>query len=215
MIKEKREVMHPSIRGSIKTVIQSQEESKTLMLIKHALNILSGKNEKGIGKGINPNQLESVKVRLSGNYVQLMERINGTTHYLSNNRKIIYDVVFADLYFHNKKIPENHIVVDNTLLKIEDWCHIDEEERFLEILKREPAKSVGMQIFLDDKLYMSNVPFSKSESLRNELLYERNHGIIYFFSCLKVKDPSGNVTEFHTQMTSERCIAKGKALHGK
>lgn len=53
-----------------------------------------------------------------------MERIIGTCHYLAHRKKVIYDVAFDKLYYHNGAIPEGHVAIENILYKIEDQATI-------------------------------------------------------------------------------------------
>jgi hypothetical protein len=124
-----------------------------------------------------------------------MERIIGTTKYLTHTKKVIYDLVFLRLYNFDKRIPEGCIAVNDWLLKIDNWAHIDSPARFLQVLKSPAAESVGTRFYLDDILYMDNVPFKLAEDIRNVLLTERNDGTVWF-DVLKIIDPSGNETLF-------------------
>jgi hypothetical protein len=140
-------------------------------------------------------ELEPVTAIHHGGQKQFMERIKGTTKYLSSARKIIYDVTFLTLYNHDLKIPEGCIALENMLLKIEGWAHIDHIDSFLKILDRPPVAGVGTRIYLDHELFMDNVPFIKSDAIRDELLTQRNDGTRWF-DVLRVIDPSGNETQF-------------------
>jgi hypothetical protein len=217
MIKEKRIMKHPAIKGNVYPAGTNKES------INHPIstgiptlvrNVSKEDNQliDQIVKKLHYCLLEPITAKLSGGSSLFMERIIGSTHYLSNNRKMIYDVCFADLYLHDGRIPQNHLAIENMLLKVEDWCHIDNADKFLMILSKENESPKGMQFFIDDVLYISNVPFSKSESMRNELLRLRNDGIIDYFSVLKVKDPSGNITEFHTKLDKTKIEARRKEL---
>jgi hypothetical protein len=203
MIKTEKVLTHSAIKGWIDV---PKEMTKTMISIQHKLFVMAEKK---------PILLDPVSAIIHGGTKLFMERIIGTTHFLSNNRKIIYDVAFADVYIYDGKIPQNHFVVDHMLLKIEDWCHIDEEEKFLNLLNKEIVPGQGMRFFIDDVLYCSNVPFMKAETLRNELLKARNIGDRVYFKVLKVIDPSGNVAEFITKLTPEKIEKRRRAQHGR
>lgn len=151
-------------------------------------------------------KLDGVSVRLSGNTSMHMDRINDTTLYLSNNRRMIYDVSFVESYNHTGKIPANHLVVGNMLLVVDDWAHIDDTDKFLSILNKKQVEMTGTKFYLDGVLYAFNVPFSQSESMRNDLIHKINDGEIKFH-VLKIVDPSGNVTEFHASPLIEARMA--------
>lgn len=142
-----------------------------------------------------------------------MERIIGTTKYLTHTKKVIYDLVFLKLYNFDKRIPEGCIAVNDWLLKIDDWAHIDSPARFLQVLKSPAAESVGTRFYLDDILYMDNVPFKLAEDIRNVLLLERNDGTVWF-DVLKIVDPSGNETLFLPSKKAQR-IHQEQYLIGK
>ena len=140
--------------------------------------------------------IESVDAYFITGRKTYMERIIGTSKYLSNKRRIIFDVKFADLYYHtDKKIPDNHFVVGNHLYLIESVAYIDEGEKFLEILEKPMPKGSGTKIYLDGQLYMDEIKFMKVEAIRDQLLHERQD-LIRWFDVMKIIDPSGNVTEF-------------------
>lgn len=126
---------------------------------------------------------------------QHMDWIVGTTKYLSNLKKIIYDVSFLRLYMHDNKIPEACLAIDNFLYKVDQWAHLDFPERFKEILDKEGPKVHGARIYLDDILYADNIPFKHFENIRNYLLRERTDGAIWF-DVMKCVDPAGNVSLF-------------------
>jgi hypothetical protein len=137
-----------------------------------------------------------VTVIHTGGVKQHMDWIVGTTKYLSNLKKVIYDVSFLKLYSHNPdKILDGCFVRDNFLLKIDEWCHIDDPEHFLRILERNGHKPRGQKIYLDNNLYMEGLPFNKSDKIRNHLLRQRSDGLMWF-DILKIVDPSDNVTLF-------------------
>jgi hypothetical protein len=148
-------------------------------------------------------KLDPVSATMHGGYRLFMERINGTTKYLSNNKTMIYDVTFADTYKHTGKIPEDHFAVENYLLKVESWAHIDNPEEFLRILNLEYPKVPGTRFYLDNILFMENVPFIKADLIRNELLNDRYAGI-RTFRCLKIVDIGGNITEFFASKEVQR-----------
>ncbi len=127
---------------------------------------------------------------------QFMERIVGTTKYLSNMKKIIYDVSFLDLYNFDGKIIEGCFAIDGFLYKIDAWAHIESPERFLEILDKETTSARGICFYLDDILYMQNVLPKKYDAVRDDLLRQRNDGIMWF-NCLKIVDTAGNQTLFY------------------
>ena len=184
MRKQKIRKEDTTLIGSMNAPIQGEAHQK-VSFIKNAFTNMQ--EEK---------RIEGVTARLSGNTTMFMDRIKDTTLYLSNNRKMIYDVAFVESYTHTGKIPANHLVVGNMLLIVEDWAHIDNTDKFLSILLRKPADSSGTRIYLDGVLYASNIPFLQSEKMRNDLIHRRNDGEIKF-TILKVVDPSGNTTEFH------------------
>jgi hypothetical protein len=140
-------------------------------------------------------QLSPVSAVFADKTKLFMERINGTTLYLSNMRKILYDLSFADIYNFDGRIPKAHIVIDTTLYKIDDWCHIENCEKFLSLLDRDISTSHGTCIYLDDVLHASNISFLTLSEIRNDLLHSRNSGDMHF-KCLKVVDASGHVTLF-------------------
>lgn len=133
---------------------------------------------------------------------QHMEWIIGTTKYLSNLKKIIYDTTFLQLYSGNpNKILEGCFVVDNYILKIEKWCHIDDYDKFLKILENKEIKTRGTRLYLDNDLYMGNIPFKDQDKIRNHLLEQRRDGTMWF-DVLKIIDPSDNVTYFYPSKTA-------------
>lgn len=125
-----------------------------------------------------------------------MERIIGSIKIVSNMRKVIHTVSFANTYYHDGKIPQDHIAVENMLLKIDLTVSMDEPERYLEILDLPNPVPVGTQFYLDGELYMANVSFLHSDEIRDELLHERAKGERWF-EVLRIVDASGNVTEFY------------------
>jgi hypothetical protein len=201
MIKLKREGDHYVIKGKVKPEIAEKELSQTRMLIQHKLFVLETKEQR----------LEPIVGRLKGNSKLFMERITGTTLLLSNMRKIIYDISFADLYNHTGIIPENHVAIENNLYKVDACCHIDNEEEFLTLLNKQPEPAKGICFYIDDVLYASNVKMMKVDEIRNDLLHARNKGDRPFFSILKIKDASGNITEYRTRLTPAKIKAKNEA----
>lgn len=150
-------------------------------------------------------QIEHLNATLPGGNKLFMERINGSSKYLSHLRKVIYDVRFENCYYHNGKVPENCFAIGNEILRIEDEACVGIvipyfPEKFLEILNRPQPASQGMRFYLDGVLYMKNVPFLKSDRIRDEILHHR-HGGTLIYDILKVIDPSGNTTEFHASPT--------------
>jgi len=173
---------------------------------------LSRLSVKGI-LGINRDKptLEPVNVILHDKSKNYMERIIGTTKYLAHNKKIIYDTLFLKLYNFDKRIPEGCFAVGGWLLKIEQWAHIDRPARFLEVLDSPPPKCVGTRFYLDDILYMDNVPFRDADGIRNNLLLQRSDGIIWF-EVLKIVDPSGNETLFLPSKKAQKAHADNTLL---
>jgi len=134
---------------------------------------------------------------------QFMERVVGTTKYLSNMKKIIYDVSFLDLYNFDGKIIDGCFAIDGFLYKIDNWAHIDFPERFLEILDKESPKTKGVCFYLDNKLYLDNVPFIKCDPIRDDLLRQRTDGFMWF-EVLKIVDTAGNSTSFFPSIKARR-----------
>ena len=148
-------------------------------------------------------KIEPVKTTVHGGTKLFMERISGSSLYLSHLRKVIYDVKFENTYYHNNKVPENCFAVDNMILRIEDQACVgiqfpfdSDPEKFLEILSRPIPVSKGTRIYLDHVLYMDNVPFARADSIRNNLLQQRKEGTLVY-QVLRIINQSGNVTEFH------------------
>jgi hypothetical protein len=139
--------------------------------------------------------VEPVEAIHSNGSRQYMERIIGTTKYLSNFKKMIYDVAFLKLYNHDLKIPEGCMAIDNFLYKIEKWAHLDHADSFADILHAEAPKTKGTCFYLDGKLVQSNVPLLKNDDLRDYYLGLRNTGEMWF-DKLVIIDPSGNHTEY-------------------
>jgi hypothetical protein len=140
-------------------------------------------------------KLEPVSATMHAGNRLFMERIQGTTKYLSNNKTMIYDVDFADTYNHSGRIPKDHFVVGDYLLKVEKWAHIDNPEEFLAILNLEIPKAPGTCFYLDGKLFLENVSFARMPLIRDQLLRDREDGDM-IFHCLKIVDVGGNTTEF-------------------
>jgi hypothetical protein len=132
-----------------------------------------------------------------------MERIVGTTKYLSNNRKILYDVSFIDLYEYNNKILEGCFAIDKYIYKIDAWASINFPEKFLRILDKKIPESKGICIYLDNKIYAENVPFLKCDDMRDDLLIQRNDGLMWF-EVLKIVDKSGNKTLFYPSKQAKK-----------
>jgi len=134
-----------------------------------------------------------------------MERIIGTIKYLSNNRKILYDVSFISLYNYNNKIIDGCFAIDGFVYKIDAWASIDFPDRFLQILDKNVPECRGICFYLDNKLYAENVPFLKCDDMQDHLLTQRNDGLMWF-NKLKIVDKSGNKTVFYPSI-------KAKKLH--
>jgi hypothetical protein len=156
-------------------------------------------------------KLEPVNAILPGGGRMYMERIHGTTHYLSAMQKVIMDVTFENLYFHDGKVPENCIVVGDTLLRVEESTHIDDPEKFMAILDKPKGKCRGTKFFLDDTLYAENVNFLKADEIRDDLLFKRQKGVM-IFDILKILDPSGNTTEFLASPAVQRRMDEARVL---
>lgn len=153
--------------------------------------------------------LEEVTVIHPKNVRQFMEWIVGSTKYLSNRRMVIYNVSFLGLYNHDGKILDGCFAIDNFLYRIDQWAHRDNPERFEEILQSTVPEGVGTRIYLDDKLYMSNVSFGKRDGIISDLLTQRNDEIMWF-NILKLIDASGNTTCFYP---SKKAIKAHKNLN--
>lgn len=144
----------------------------------------------------NKKELEAVTVTFHGGAKQFMERIHGTTKYLAQARKVIYDFSFLNLYNYNpRKIPEGCVALCDWLLKIDGWAHIDHPESFKKIMDDNKKLCRGTKIYLDAKLYMGNIPFMRADAIRDQLLWDRTDGIKWF-NVLTITDPSGNKTQF-------------------
>ena len=126
---------------------------------------------------------------------QFMERIKNTTKYLSNNRKIIYDITFLKLYNFDYRIPGGCLAINDWLVKIDRYAHIDQPDSFLKILEEPAPKIKGRCFYLDDVLYLENVSLSQLDRIRDLLLTQRNDGTMWF-EVLKIVDLSGNETLF-------------------
>jgi hypothetical protein len=181
-------------------MIETVAEKVLIQQLKNRLNALYSKDKKH-------NQLEPLTVIFHDCHRQGMERIIKTSHYLSNNRKVIYDLGFLSLYNHNLKIPEGCLAVGNWLLRIERTCSIENPEYFMEILDTPQPLAKGTCFYLDNILYMDNVPFVHAEGIRNVLLKERADGIVWF-EVLKIVDPSGNKTLFYPSKKAQRVHAE-------
>lgn len=157
-------------------------------------------------------KIEPVSVRIHGGTKLFMERIIGTTKYLSHLRKVIYDIRFKKLYYHNNNIPQNFIAVNNWLLEIENQAHIEVPEKFLEILDRPEPIPTDIQFYLDGILYLHNVPSLKADDIKNDLLKQRHNGTM-IYDVLKMVDLTGNITEFHASVAvkNRMNVAKGIA----
>jgi hypothetical protein len=162
-------------------------------------------------------QIEPMKATLPGGNKLFMERINGSSKYLSHLRKMIYDVKFEKCYYYDGKIPENCFAIENVILRIEEQEGIGVQfsngipERFLKILNKPQPESQGIRIFLDDVLYASNVPFLKSDRVRDEILVMRHNGTM-IYDVLKVVDPSGNVTKFYASPAVQKRMEIGRKV---
>jgi hypothetical protein len=132
-----------------------------------------------------------------------MEWIVGTDRFVSNLRKVIYELSFADIYYHDKKIPCGHIAMGEYLYKIERSATLGEPELFLEILTKIQSTTCGTRFYLDGILYKDNVPFTSADRLRNNLLQQRCD-CTKIFQCLTIIDPSGNITQFLASSAVER-----------
>jgi hypothetical protein len=155
------------------------------------------------------NKLEPVKATLPDGSKLFMERIECTTHYLSHLRKIIYDVAFQNLYYHNSKVPQDCIAVGDMLLRVEETTSIEFPEAFLAILNKPKGKCRGMRFYLDEVLYLENVNFLRADSIRDNILQQRCDGTM-IFDVLKIVDPSGNTTEFHASPAVQKRMAEAK-----
>jgi hypothetical protein len=154
-------------------------------------------------------KLEPINAILSNGTRLAMERIDCTTHYLSSLRKVIYDVTFENLYCHNCKVPENCIAVGDFILRIEESAHIEQTDAFLAILNKPRGKCRGTKFYLDDVLYLDNVNFLRSDSIRDNILLQRQQGTMVF-DVLKILDPSGNTTEFLASKAVQKRMAEAK-----
>jgi len=125
-----------------------------------------------------------------------IEWIKGTTKCFSHNRTIIYDVSFLQLYRYNEKIPEGCFACNQWICKIDKQTHINNPAVFLAILDYTYPQREGTRYYLDNKLYMKNVPFRQADKIRNDLLYQRKDGLLWF-KCLTIVDPAGNKTWFY------------------
>ena len=125
-----------------------------------------------------------------------MERINETTKFLSNAKKVIIDASFVNIYNFNNKIWDGCFVVNDFIYKIDSWASINFPEKFIDILNKKHPPIKGTCFYLDDKLYLSNAPFLKCDSIRDNLLQQRNDGTMWF-ECLKIVDNASNATCFY------------------
>jgi len=138
-----------------------------------------------------------------------MENIVGTTKYLSNAGKVIYDLMFADLYYHDKKVPLNHVAIGEYLYKIEACVNLDDPEKFLGVLNFQLIYTQGTKFYLDNVLYAENMPFTREDKFRDLLLEQRWDGTL-FYHCLKIVDPAGNTTEFWASPAVEKRMKLNK-----
>ena len=139
------------------------------------------------------------------------ERIEGTSHYLSHGRKQIWDVTFENLYCHNCKVPENCVAVADMVLRVEESTGIEFPDAFLAILNRPKGKCRGTKFYLDEVLYLENVNFIRADSIRDNILLQRQQGTMVF-DILKIVDPSGNTTEFIASMAVQKRMAEAKEV---
>jgi hypothetical protein len=137
-----------------------------------------------------------------------MEWIYGTDKFVSNLRKVIYELSFANIYYHNKKIPLGHIAIGEYLYKIDRMASLAEPEVFLDMLKTVRPRTSGTKFYVDGKLYKDNVPFMLADKLRDNLLQQR-HDCTMLFDCLTIVDPSGN----HTQFLASPAVQKRMQNH--
>lgn len=135
---------------------------------------------------------------------QHMDWIVGTTKYLSNLKKIIYDVSFLSLYTSDNRIPDGCFAVDQFVYKIDNWAYIDSPERFKEVLEASVPPINGTAIYLDNVLYLKgHMSFAKFDAIRNEILRKRTDGEIWF-ECMKCIDPNKNETLFLPSRKAKR-----------
>lgn len=171
-------------------------EKDLIQQLKNRVNALYSKDKR-------VSKLEPLTVIFHDGHKQFMERVVKTTHYLSNNRKVIYDLAFLNLYNHNLRIPEGCLAVGNWLLKIERCATLDNPELFTEILDMPEFPTKGTCFYLDNLLYMDNIPFRHAEAIRDILLTQRNDGTLWF-DVLKIVDPSGNKTLFYPSKRAQK-----------
>ena len=124
-----------------------------------------------------------------------MERIKKTCKYLSHNKKVIKDTSFYKLYAYDKKIPEDCIVVGGLILHVDRTAHFINIDEYLDILNSEIPHRYGTKIYMDDVLFIQDIPVKEAENIRNKLLRERVDGKRWF-NKLTIIDPSGNKTTF-------------------
>jgi hypothetical protein len=175
-----------------------QTENPVLQEIKNKLALL--KEHK---------KLEPVTATLPDKTKLFMERIECTTHYLSHARKVIYDVAFKNMYYHNSKVPQDCIAVGDMLLRVEESTSTEFPDEFLAILNKPKGKCRGMKFYLDELLYLENVNFLRADSIRDNILQQRHDGTMVF-DVLKIIDPSGNTTEFHASKVIQKQMAEYK-----
>ncbi|HZK70624.1 MAG TPA: hypothetical protein VFD03_03760 [Clostridia bacterium] len=156
-------------------------------------------------------KLEPVTATLPNGTKLFMERIECTSHYLSHLRKVIYDVAFKNLYYHNLKVPEDCMAVGDTLLRVEEVASIEFPQDFLAILNKPKGKCRGTKFYLDEFLYLDNVNFLRADSIRDNILLQRCNGTM-IFDILKIVDPSGNTTEFIASPAVQKRMAEAKEV---
>ena len=147
--------------------------------------------------------IEPVKATLPDGSKLFMERINGSTKFLSHMRKVIYDVAFENTYYHSGKIPQGRFIIDNMIYKIEESSDTSDPERFIQLLEKVMPKPHGMRFYLDETLYLENVSFMRSDIVRDDILKARKDGPM-LFDVLRIIDPSNNITEFHASPSVQR-----------
>jgi hypothetical protein len=126
-----------------------------------------------------------------------MENILGTTKYLCHNRTTLYDCTFQRIYYYDKRVPSNCIVVNGMVLKIVTQADFTEPEVFLNLLNTKHEVGTGIRFYLDDVLYKTCVSMVSCDSLRDKLFLRRRQGKISF-SNLKIYDAVNNCTEFRS-----------------
>jgi hypothetical protein len=124
-------------------------------------------------------------------------------------KKQLWDVTFENLYCHNCKVPVDCIVVGDMLLRVEKLTYIEFPDDFLALLNKPKGKCRGTKFYLDEILYLSNVSFIRADSIRDEILKQRQDGTMVF-DILKIVDPSGNTTEFIASPAVQKRMAEYK-----